>query len=219
MFRISILLSVLFFLVTVVFTKPSMNGSSGCSGGSCHSFSAGILSVSVISNTQVEVLLTGVSSGQDVAGELVDSNGNIVDVVNSTKTNPFLLKAPSAGRYRINAGFRRPNKQWDSTSVDFGISGLENKSNTVPDRFTIYQNYPNPFNPSTTIKFYIPNSKYVEIVIFDVLGNKIETLLSKNLETGIHTYRLQAHNFSSGVYFYKIIAGNEIITGKMILNR
>jgi len=219
MFRVSIFLTIIFFGVTFVFTKPSMNASSGCSGGGCHTFNQGILSVSVISDTEVEVLLTGVSSGQDVAGELLDSNGKIVDVVNATKSNPFVLTAPSAGKYLVNAGFKRPDRQWDSTSVAFGVTRLGNNLNTIPGNFIVYPNYPNPFNPSTSISFYVPTSQYVEITIYDVLGQKMETLLSEKVSQGRHTYRWQADNVNSGVYFYKVSAGQQIKINKMILTR
>jgi len=219
MFRISILLAFMFFAATVVFTKPSMNATSGCSGGSCHTFNEGILSVSVISATQVEVLLTGVSNNEDVAGELVDSNGTIVDVVNGTKSNPFVLTAPAAGSYVVNAGFRRPSRQWDSRTVDFAVTRLENNKNTIPDNFKVYQNYPNPFNPSTSISFYIPASQFIEITVYDVLGHKVEILISEKVSAGRHSYRWQADNYNSGVYFYKIRAGQEIKVNKMILSR
>lgn len=219
MFRVSILLLFLFFAVNLVFTKPSMNASSGCSGGGCHTFNQGILSVSVINDTEVEVLLTGVSSGQDVAGELVDSNGKIVDVINATKSNPFVLTAPSAGKYLVNAGYKRPDRQWDSTSVAFGVTSLENNLNTIPGNFIVYPNYPNPFNPSTSISFYVPTSQNVEITIYDILGHKVETLLSDKVSPGRHTYRWQAHSYNSGVYFYKITAGQVTKVNKMILTR
>jgi len=220
MLKISVFMAFLFFAVTVVFTKPSNNPSSGCSGGGCHTFNAGIVSVSVISDTEVEILLTGVSSNEDVAGELVDANGNVVDVNNGAKSNPFVLTAPSSGRYLVNAGFKRPDRQWDSTSVDFGVATrLDNDIHSTPDKFIVYPSYPNPFNPSTTISFYLPASQFVEITVYDVLGRTIETLISEKVSEGLHSYRFQANQLNSGIYFYQITAGQETKINKMILTR
>ncbi len=97
---------------------PSLNGTSpGCSGGGCHSFSNGIVSVKVIDSVNVEVTISGVSSGKPVAGELVNSSGTVVDYINKTNSNPFILTANEPGDYIVNAGYKSPSKKWDSTSV------------------------------------------------------------------------------------------------------
>lgn len=85
--------------------------------------------------------------------------------------------------------------------------------------FTLNQNYPNPFNPSTTIKFAIPQSEFVTIKVYDILGKEITTLINEELNAGSHTKIWDAKNLSSGVYFYKLQAGKFSETKKMILVR
>jgi len=101
------------------------------------------------------------------------------------------------------------------------VTGLQDDTDYQGKRadFHLYQNYPNPFNPSTSISFYIPASQFIEITVYDVLGHKVEILISEKVSAGRHSYRWQADNYNSGVYFYKIRAGQEIKVNKMILSR
>jgi len=111
---IAIALSLL--VIPYILSEPSFNGSSpGCAGSGCHSFSDGIVSVTVLNNFQVEVLLSGTTS--KVGAELVDENGNVVAFINSTTSNPFILTAPSEGTYTVNAGYKNPSRDWDSSTV------------------------------------------------------------------------------------------------------
>ena len=101
---------------SLLFSEPGFNGTSpGCSGSGCHTFQDNLVSVTLLSNRQVQISLSGTSS--NVAGELVNSSGTVVAVNNSTSSNPFILTAPSDGVYLINAGFKNPNRRWDSTYV------------------------------------------------------------------------------------------------------
>jgi hypothetical protein len=77
----------------------------------------------------------------------------------------------------------------------------------VPDKFVLEQNYPNPFNPTTTIRFSIPQSSYVTLKIYDLLGQEIETLVNENLPAGQYKSEWNAAGYSSGVYFYRLLAG------------
>jgi len=83
--------------------------------------------------------------------------------------------------------------------------------------FILYQNYPNPFNPSTTIKFTIANFGFVNLKIYDVLGNEVETLLDEYKQAGSYEVKWDASNNPSGFYFYRLQAGDFIETKKMIL--
>ena len=88
---------------------------------------------------------------------------------------------------------------------------------SIPSDFKLYQNYPNPFNPSTTIKFAIPKESYTKLEIFNILGEKVMTLVSEMLSPGAYKYKWDAGRYSSGVYFYRITAGNFIQTKKLLL--
>jgi len=88
----------------------------------------------------------------------------------------------------------------------------------------LYNNYPNPFNPITTIEFAIPERELVTIAVFDMLGNKIKTLVVQEMEPGLNSVTWDSKDdtgiiVSSGVYFYSIQAGQYNQTRKMILLR
>ncbi len=92
-------------------------------------------------------------------------------------------------------------------------TGLE-----LPVTVELQQNYPNPFNPTTTIAFGIPESGKVTLEVFDVLGRKVATLINgENKVAGRHTINFDAQNLASGMYIYRLQAGNSIITKKLTL--
>ena len=88
-----------------------------------------------------------------------------------------------------------------------------------PTAFSLAQNYPNPFNPSTTIKFGLPKDSNVKLELFNILGEKIATLIDKEMQAGFHNYQLSILNFqlTSGVYIYKIEAGSFVSVKKLLL--
>ena len=91
-----------------------------------------------------------------------------------------------------------------------------------PDDFILYQNHPNPFNPSTTIKYSIPNVgneniRSVQLMIYDVLGREVSTLVNTQQKPGLYEVDWDAANNSSGVYFYKLSVGSFVETKKMLL--
>ncbi len=89
----------------------------------------------------------------------------------------------------------------------------------TPNNFYLGQNYPNPFNPSTTIKYSVPVESNVNISLYNVLGELIKTLVDKDLKPGNYEYKLNASDLSSGVYLYRLVAGEYTETRKMILLR
>jgi len=91
------------------------------------------------------------------------------------------------------------------------------KSSNLPTKFAFYQNYPNPFNLSTTIEFNLPTESDVKIEVYNTAGQKVQTLLNKKMQEGSHKVEYNAQNLSSGVYFYKINAGEFQDVKKMIL--
>jgi hypothetical protein len=86
-----------------------------------------------------------------------------------------------------------------------------------PNVFSLSQNYPNPFNPVTYIKFFIPVSENVEIKIFNIKGQKIETLIKKRLKAGEYNIKYEVSDLSSGIYIYTIKAGEYFHSQKMVL--
>ena len=86
-----------------------------------------------------------------------------------------------------------------------------------PESFAISQNYPNPFNPSTTLKYGIPKESYITLKVYDILGREVATLVNKQQKAGYYEVDWNAANNSSGIYFYRIQAGDFAETKKMIL--
>jgi len=105
---------------------------------------------------------------------------------------------------------------------DINIIRINNISQTIPNNFSLSQNYPNPFNPQTKIKFDIPvnvkgQTQNVKLVIYDLLGREVTTLVNEQLKPGSYEIDWDGSNFSSSVYFYKIISGDFVETKKMVL--
>jgi uncharacterized delta-60 repeat protein len=82
---------------------------------------------------------------------------------------------------------------------------VKNISTIVPLNHKLYQNYPNPFNPSTSIKFDVASTGHIKIVVYDMLGRQVETLVNESLRSGTYEVNYNAANLSSGVYFYELI--------------
>jgi len=104
---------------------------------------------------------------------------------------------------------------WNFTTGNY--TGIEDEAISTPKVFTLKQNYPNPFNPSTTIKYEIPKLSFVTIKIYDVLGNEVAALVNEEKPVGTYELNWNAANLPSGVYFYRLQAGNFVETKKMIL--
>jgi hypothetical protein len=98
-------------------------------------------------------------------------------------------------------------------------AAIANESTQIPLKFALSQNYPNPFNPSTNIEFDLPQVSNVRIEVYNTTGQQIHTLLNTKMSAGSHKVEFNAQNLSSGVYFYKINAGEFQDVKKMILLR
>ena len=104
---------------------------------------------------------------------------------------------------------------WSFTAIMHVNSGK-------PLEYALYENYPNPFNPSTTIKYSLKTAGHTKLTIYNMLGQKIQTLVNEPKTAGIHTVKWDGRNSlgeqtSSGVYFYRIEAGDFVKTKRMIL--
>ena len=107
---------------------------------------------------------------------------------------------------------------WILKNID-RVTGIVDGENEQPQRFELTQNYPNPFNPTTTIEFYLQNPGYTTLAIYDMLGQKIATLAAENLNSGRHLYQWDASGMASGIYYYRLTAGNFTAVKKALLLR
>jgi hypothetical protein len=95
--------------------------------------------------------------------------------------------------------------------------GTTKKETEIPLDYMLFQNYPNPFNPSTTIKFSLPKSSLIKLIIYDVTGKEVQTLVNEKLEAGRYEKTFNASGLSSGLYLYKIEAEGFSDVRKMVL--
>jgi hypothetical protein len=87
----------------------------------------------------------------------------------------------------------------------------------TPSDFNLGQNYPNPFNNQTIIRFFLPKSQNLNLTIYDLLGRQVHTLINGFRKAGSHTIPFDASDLSSGVYFYRLQAGDVVETKRMVL--
>jgi photosystem II stability/assembly factor-like uncharacterized protein len=97
------------------------------------------------------------------------------------------------------------------------LVGVEDQIRGIPSNFILEQNYPNPFNPSTTIQFQLPNSSFVNLKVYDMLGNEVATLVNEYKTAGKYNVVFDASKYSSGVYLYCIQTDKYSFTRKMTL--
>jgi hypothetical protein len=117
-------------------------------------------------------------------------------------------------------GYEHRTSRTDTLKFDTVLAiGIKNLNTGVPKEYVLYQSYPNPFNPSTKISFDIPKFTFVNVSIFDLSGKVVKVLVNENLNSGTYETEFEGTNFSSGVYFYRIVAGDFIESKKMILVR
>jgi len=163
-----------------------------------------------VNNYGFEIQRSAVSSKQSAENwdkiGFVKGNGNS----NSPKNYYFVDENVNSGKYYYRL------KQTDIDGK-FTFSKVVEADIASPDVYNLDQNYPNPFNPITTIKYEIPKAGKVKIVIFDMLGREVQTLVNGYKEAGRYNVQFDASKLASGTYLYKIQAGNFTEVKKMIL--
>ena len=100
---------------------------------------------------------------------------------------------------------------------DDWMTSIDDVEDIIPLKFELSPNYPNPFNPSTTIKYTLAEQSHVRLEIYNILGQRVEVILDESKDAGSHTEIWQANDVPSGVYFYRIVAGDFEDTRKMML--
>ena len=142
--------------------------------------------------------------------ELVDIDRNVDEYMVSGDYDRITLIAVHA------------NPRPDQPDLTLTISatqnyGVSNESDELPTAFSLEQNYPNPFNPSTSIGWSQPQAAQVRLSVYNMLGQEVATLVDDFRPAGIHEVRLDALNWTSGVYVYVLEAGEKTFTQRMVL--
>ena len=97
------------------------------------------------------------------------------------------------------------------------IVGIDDERAELPEAYSLSQNYPNPFNPETVIEFALPRSGDVSLVIYNLRGEEVALLINSAMPAGIHSVSWDASSLASGIYLYRLVAGDFIETRKMVL--
>jgi hypothetical protein len=167
----------------------------------------------------LSVLSIGVSGNNIFAGT---SNGVYLSTNNGTNwiiKNQGFSTVPHIEAFLISNNYIFAGTEdalvWRRSLAE--IIGIKNISTEIPSGFSLSQNYPNPFNPTTTIKFDIPKNEFVKLVVFDILGREVQTLVNEKLQPGTYEAAFDATSLNSGVYFYKLETTNYSETKKMLM--
>lgn len=108
----------------------------------------------------------------------------------------------------------------DDVQISFGITSAAStdlEEIQLPESFKLYDAYPNPFNPSTTIQFRIDKPGMVRLQVYNTLGNEVSVIVNEFRERGIYSEKFDAGSLASGIYYYRLTAGNHLETRKMLL--
>lgn len=132
----------------------------------------------------------------------------------------YALHVDASGNVYL-AGESLSSGQWfDYATVKYSqVTGIAPISNNIAEGFRLDQNYPNPFNATTTIPFSIPAAAQVMLKVYNILGQEVATLVNEKLAAGNYAMSWEATDFASGVYIYRIQAGDFVRSRKMLLLR
>jgi photosystem II stability/assembly factor-like uncharacterized protein len=150
--------------------------------------------------------------------DVVNTNWIVVDTIpkNTTQYIDSSLAVPREYFWRMFS-YNVIGKSAYSDTASLITSNIEPSTNIVPNKYELYQNYPNPFNPATNISFDIPNSGFVKLTIYDMLGKEVVHLVNEVLQPGKYDLNWNAGMLSSGIYFYKLETGNFTDIKKLML--
>ena len=161
----------------------------------------------------------------DVKIELSVNNGNnwttIVESTPNTGSYSWQVTAPDSSDQCLIRITNKDDENVNDISDDVFtidiISGIEETEENIPSEFDLSQNYPNPFNPVTSIKYQVPEASLVSIKVYDLIGRELKVLVNEVKQPGTYQVNFDSGNFASGVYFYKMIAGDFSSVKKMNL--
>ena len=168
------------------------------------------------------------NGGEHVA--LVSASGDTVLSFTYDDKDPWPEEADGGG-YSLVSHQENPTDDpddpdyWKLSATMNGSPGADDSSSPVaydmmqPASNQLLQNYPNPFNPSTTLSFTLSSSSHVTLIVYDIQGREIETLLNGNLEAGLHLVQWRARGLASGTYLYRLITRDYTETRRFILQK
>jgi hypothetical protein len=170
-------------------------------------------------NDNIELLAQNADTG--FVFTLSNTNGDFIFHVTDKIFN-YTIRSSNLGAYNFNSVLAHPGET--NVILNLTLTDIVQDESLVPKEYSLSQNYPNPFNPSTRIQYALSDKQFVQLKVFDVLGNEVATLINEEKATGNYSVDFNASNLPggkaglpSGVYLYKIQAGSFVETKKMIL--
>jgi hypothetical protein len=157
--------------------------------------------------------VTGIGAGQSLP--------DLPPSATAGSTSPVLIYFDPTAKptyFDLKADFSIGGVIYWTDSTRLTLTGIGTEA-ALPVRYALEQNYPNPFNPSTKIQFSIVHRQLTIVKVFDVLGREVATLVNELKEPGTYTVQFNASSLASGVYFYRLQAGNFVQTKKLLLLR
>lgn len=150
--------------------------------------------------------------------------GKVVDMRTAFK---YVFRASAQVKEKVNplsilSGMAVVNQKSKLANTRFGITivpgtSVSNELESQPIRFALEQNYPNPFNPNTTIKYSLEEAGLVSLTVYNIVGQKVAELVNEVKPSGVHTINWNASSVASGMYYYRLVSGNQVQVRKMTL--
>ncbi|MBI2430223.1 MAG: PQQ-binding-like beta-propeller repeat protein [Ignavibacteriales bacterium] len=173
-------------------------------------------------------------TGKPILAPMLATNSKMI-MVGDTLGKVYIMKIPSdSSLVNLNTEFVVSTQNVSASSYEWWtfkgnnqrtgyrksiVTGVKNPPNSIPEKFALRQNYPNPFNPTTIIEYDLPKDSRVKIIVFDMLGRQVRTLVDEENPAGSYKAEFKANNLSSGVYFYHLRTNEFSQTKKLMLMR
>ena len=154
----------------------------------------------------------------DIGGDFLPGGLPVGDhVLTVTPYSDVMLGGEAGVPLVVNFSITGGAGKSSAMASGYSVEPVEGIQRDIPTEFSLEANYPNPFNPVTTIAFNLPEAANVQIVVYDVLGRQVATLVDASLSAGQHEVQFDAANLPSGTYFYSFVTPGETFTKKMLL--
>jgi hypothetical protein len=140
------------------------------------------------------------------------------EVINLSEQDDYTFNYSSKSKLAKSNPLSGPAKKKTTKKSRFTLRiTTEAIEANIPDQVYLNQNYPNPFNPTTIISFGLSEESEVALEVFDILGRKVQTLISRKMPAGSYTIPFDGLNLASGIYLYRILTAQKVVTNKMVL--